>query len=200
MVKPSEGKLLYHITSISNMESIIQYGLLSRAAVNHMQIGFQDIADQEIIEKRADVADNLSNYVLFHFYPKNPFDYAVCHNYGSQNMAIIAIKRPLTPEKKDDFSIIPSHPLGREAPEIYCYDEGFSRIDWPILDDCGSRDYADQETKNACMAECITRNIITIDDIAYIYVSEEETKRELFNMQNSDRITGKVQVNKWMFP
>ena len=46
---PSMGKLIYHITSIDNLPSILKFGLLSRKCIlqNH-DIHFTDIADPEI--------------------------------------------------------------------------------------------------------------------------------------------------------
>lgn len=71
---PSMGKLIYHITSIDNLPSIIKFGLLSRKCIlqNH-DIHFTDIADPEILSKRERYKEALSQYVLFHFFAKNPF-------------------------------------------------------------------------------------------------------------------------------
>lgn len=41
-----EQKLIYHLTSLENMSGILASGLLPRA---HLQ-GFEDVADQEIID------------------------------------------------------------------------------------------------------------------------------------------------------
>lgn len=50
---PSTGQLIYHMTSIDNLSSILKFGLLSR---NHLlqnsNIQFTDIADPEILSKR----------------------------------------------------------------------------------------------------------------------------------------------------
>ena len=80
---PSMGKLIYHITSIDNLPSILKFGLLSRKCIlqNH-DIHFTDIADPEILSKRERYKEALSQYVLFHFFAKNPFDGAVCEKYG----------------------------------------------------------------------------------------------------------------------
>ena len=47
---PSTGQLIYHMTSIDNLSSILKFGLLSR---NHLlqnsNIQFTDIADPEIL-------------------------------------------------------------------------------------------------------------------------------------------------------
>lgn len=68
---PSTGQLIYHMTSIDNLSSILKFGLLSR---NHLlqnsNIQFTDIADPEILSKRERYKKALSQYVLFHFFAK----------------------------------------------------------------------------------------------------------------------------------
>lgn len=68
---PSTGKLIYHITSIDNLPSILKFGLLSRKCLlQNRDIHFTDIADPEILNKRERYKEALSQYVLFHFLPK----------------------------------------------------------------------------------------------------------------------------------
>lgn len=192
---PSQGKLLYHITHIDNIPSILKYGLLSREELKNLNnIAFKDIADQDIIEKRKGHA--LENYVLFHFFSKNPFDGIVCQKYGSKKMAIIAIYRP---KSENNFFIIPTHPLDAEEPDIYPYDEGFQLVKWDILDDFQNRDYHNSMIKKACMAECLSSERIDPDEIAYIYVYNDEIRRKLVNKIPSKYID-KISVNKNMFP
>ena len=59
MLSIREQKLLYHLTSLNNVDSILDSGLQPRSALN----GFHDIADAEILAGRAE--HGLDNYVLF---------------------------------------------------------------------------------------------------------------------------------------
>lgn len=179
MTAPSQGKLLYHLTHISNVSSILKYGLASRNKImnSSLQNQFVDIADQKIIRSREEHNNHLLDYVLFHFYAKNPFDGAVCQSQGSENMAIITVYRDL--HKKQDFYIIPMHPLDREVPKIFSYEEGFKRVRWDILDNVSNRDYHKQTIKNACMAECITESLVQAADIAYVFVYSDKAKMEI---------------------
>ena len=45
------GKLLYHLTKLENLESIIENGLLPRNEVIKQRIKFGDIANADIISK-----------------------------------------------------------------------------------------------------------------------------------------------------
>jgi len=61
-------KLLYHLTSTNNLQSILNQGFLSRDRL----IAFDDVAEPDIIEFRGQ--NNLNKYVPFHFFANNPFD------------------------------------------------------------------------------------------------------------------------------
>ena len=194
---PSQGKLLYHITHIDNMPSILKNGLVSRSELtSNLGWNFKDIADHEILSKRELYKNALSKYVLFHFYPKNPFDGSVCRRFGSENMVLITISREL--HKRNDFKIIPSHPLDKDQPDIYPYEEGISRIRWDILDMNENRDYHDPEIRKACMAECVMDYTIPPEAFAIVFVSCENTKNKILAMENSGKIS--IKVNPHMFP
>lgn len=179
MVKPSQGKLLYHITHLDNIPSILKHGLLSRAELQKKttNIKFTDIANPEILSKRDLYKEALSNYVLFHFYAKNPFDCAVCRKYGSENMVIITLPRKF--HEKNTFYIIPSHPLDSDKPDIYNYEDGFSRIRWDILDRETGRDYNDPEIRKACMAECVMKYTIPVEAFYSLFVLNESVKQKV---------------------
>jgi hypothetical protein len=197
MTAPSEGKLLYHITHLNNMASILERGLLPRKILedesNH---SFMDIADPEILSKRKTYKDNLAKYVLFHFYARNPFDYAVCNKYGAENLAIITVKRELY--KKNNFMIIPSHPLDINEPDIFPYEEGFSKIRWDILDSPTGRDYSNPDIRKACMAECIMEYRVQPTAFSYIYVYDEEAFQRINLLPNPHGV--KIEISPNMFP
>lgn len=194
---PSRGKFLYHITHMDNMPSILQHGLLSRQELKRQGIDdFTDIADPSILSKREHYREALSKFVLFHFYARNPFDGAVCREYGSENMVIITLNREL--HKANKFLIIPSHPLDRDEPEIFPYEEGLEHIRWDILDRETGRDYRDPEIKKACMAECVMEYVIPINFFSFVYVYNNEAKQWLEALPNGDKIS--IQVARYMFP
>lgn len=191
---PSKGKLLYHITHIDNISSILKNGLLYREELNRRGMyNFRDIADHEIIAKRENYKSRLSKYVPFHFFAKNPFDCAVCNKYDSKNLVIITIRRELHKTKK--MFVIPSHPLDTHTPEIYNYDDGFEKINWNILDMQGNRDYNNPEIKKACMAECLIENIVKPTEFFKLYVKDEASIKDIKIL---DKDLG-IEVNPNMF-
>ena len=76
--------LLYHLTKLSNLKSIINHGMLPRRKVMEQRIQFGDIADAQIISKRQELG--LDIYTPFHFHPYSAFDVAVKHTYQNEDM------------------------------------------------------------------------------------------------------------------
>lgn len=68
--KIKDGKLLYHLTKLKNLDSIIKNGLLSRNELISKNIDFSDVANKDIIEKRK----NINDYIPFHFHQDSAFD------------------------------------------------------------------------------------------------------------------------------
>ena len=194
MPSPKDGKLLYHLTHINNIESILKYGLMSR---NELDGGFTDTADPEIISGRHEYSVDLSDYVPFHFFVKNPYDGAVCKKHEAENMAIIAIWRPTV--NFEGYYIIPNHPLSG-SPEFLPYCEGFEKVPWHLMDNSNDRSYSNRVIKNACMAECDVDHTISAADFAFVFVKTEDAKNRILQMPNASSIQKKLQVNPNMFP
>lgn len=208
MSKPSEGKLLYHMTRLENMPSILEHGLLSRKRIEENNLNFENIANPDILAGRENVQapHPLSEYVPFHFFAGNPFDYGVCRTYGSENMVIITIYRSLA--QTYDFPVITAHPLNQFA-QIYSYRDGISKIDWSVLDkEYPERDYNDNDIKQKCMAECIVPSKIPTNYFAMIFVYNEAAKAKIQKMPYAFRLnhlnyaerTCYINVAPHMFP
>lgn len=112
-------------------------------------------------------------------------------------MVIITVRRNIC--ERNNYQIIPSHPLDSDTPDIYSYAEGFTKVRWNILDDIEHRNYQNAEIRKACMAECIVKDRVPVSDFAYIYVYSEEATRKILKMENSAVIEDKIQVIPGMF-
>lgn len=195
MPSPKEGKLLYHLTHLNNMESIIRRGLMSRNALHGE---FVDTADPEIIAHRHEYTVDLSNYVPFHFFVRNPYDGAVCKKHGAENMAIIAIFRPK--DNAPGYYVVPNHPLSG-SPEFLPYQEGFEKVNWDLLDhNSRDRNYADPVVRHACMAECDVDRVIPASEFCFVYVKTEAGRDRILKMAGADQIQNKLRVSPHMFP
>ena len=85
-----DKKLLYHLTLIDNLPSIIRNGLLSRNMLKRQQIEFPDVADSDIIRKRG---ATLGDYIPFHFHQRSRFDYAINSKYFLKNLIYLCVQR-----------------------------------------------------------------------------------------------------------
>lgn len=75
---------------------------------------------------------------------------------------------------------------------VYDYDKGFEVIDWDSMAIEGN---SDPYVKQVKMAECLTDQTISIDDISYIYVSCEEAEQYVHKMLNSFNVNSRRHIN-----
>jgi len=166
-----DKKLLYHLTSLNNLECILKYGLLARNVIED----FDDVAESDIITFRQ--ANNLTQYVPFHFFAKNPFDGRVQINFPNKEFIYICISREFA--KNNNFKIIPKHPNAMRPLKLYDYVEGYEMIEWDTMD---KRDYSDDNCKHICMAECLSPNTINPNNFSHIFVKDEDVKNYIEGM------------------
>lgn len=133
------GKLLYHLTALTNMESILRDGLKPRFSLNE---NFKDVAEQDIIEFRN--KNNISNLVPFHFFSGTPFAGRVQIDYPDEEFVYITLHRNVASNPKNSFKIFPTHPKHMNPLKLFDYEEGFEEIDWELME---KRDYSDSECK-----------------------------------------------------
>ena len=163
------GKLLYHLTELKNLESIIRFGLIPRKVLLENTVTFEDIANPEIIVKRERLG--LDEYIPFHFHPYTAFDLAVKKQHANNEMMYICIRRELA--RRNNFKDLPKHPLSLEDCQLYDYEEGFKRIDWDTMAKVGLTDPDSKQTK---MAECLSAKVIPVDCFQCFYVPSEQSK------------------------
>lgn len=163
-----EQELLYHVTALDNLESILRNGLLSRKDVEIKELGSNlvDIADPEIIKKRKELG--IFQFVPFHFFEPTAFTGAIFKSHPEESFCCITIKR--TKAKEKNFKICTAHPLSPLA-KVLDYDEGMKTIDWNKMN---LRDYSDEESKLICMAECLATSPVKPEDFFNIFVPNKE--------------------------
>lgn len=190
--KTKKGKLLYHLTKLDNLDSILKGGLISRKSVKDKKINFSDVADTEIISKREKLG--LHEYIPFHFHPYSAFDKAVKSNYDEE-FIYICIKRDLARHNK--FVILPKHPLTLQDCKLYDYDEGFELIEWDVMHKIGT---TDDHSKHVKMAECLTKLNISAKYFQCIYVKNKDSKLLVEKKLKENGINNKppyVDVQVW---
>ncbi len=180
--------LIYHLTNLENMRSILEVGLLPRS---HLK-DFEDVADQEIIERRRE--HGLEKYVPFHWFARNPFDGRVQADRPDDEFALIAVHRNVA--QRENWKVITRHPLANMAPQLLDYQPGVEAIDWETMN---IRDYHDPECKSICMAECLSPEPVTVDKFFKIFVPSDVVANKVIGIVDDLGLELGVVVNPRMF-
>jgi len=183
-----DQKLLYHLTSVENLDGIFKDGLKPRAGLS----GFKDVADAEILKKRQ--ALQLDNYVPFHWFAKNPFDGSVQRNRPEAQFVLISVYRSTA--KQYGWKVIPRHPLAGDSIQLLDYEQGFEAIEWDVM---SSRDYLDPHCKSICMAECLAPGIVKPDAFFKIFTPSEEVDALCVAKLQAADVNVQTSVNQRMF-
>lgn len=183
-----DKKQVYHLTALSNMNSILTYGLLPRSEVDE----FTDVADPEILAKRREL--DLHTKVPFHFFTRNPFDGAVTDKYPDKDFVIIAVDRSLA--EKQNWWVVDKHPLAIDMKLYKNYKDGFAAIDWDLMD---KRKYKENECKQVCMAECVALGAVPVSDFSCIYVKNDRVKKHVEALLREHGIRKYVNAYDYMF-
>ncbi len=192
MGKIHNGKLLYHLTKLSNLDSIIENGLVSRRILLDNSAGFDDVADPAIMSKRTELG--LDEYVPFHFHPYSSFDVAVKNTYRDDDFIYICIYRQLA--KDNDFVIVPRHPLNSFHVELLSYEDGFEAIDWESMERSSTEsDYI----HDVRMAECLTNKVIPVNCFQSIAVKDESIQEIVeAKLRKYDGKIPHVNIRPWL--
>ncbi|CAI8974299.1 MULTISPECIES: DarT ssDNA thymidine ADP-ribosyltransferase family protein [Pseudomonas] len=183
-----DQKLLYHLTSVENLDGIFKDGLKPRAGLS----GFKDVADAEILKKRQ--ALQLDNYVPFHWFAKNPFDGSVQRNRPEAQFVLISVYRSTA--RQYGWKIIPRHPLAGDSIQLLDYEQGFEAIEWDVM---SSRDYLDPHCKSICMAECLAPGVVKPEAFFKIFTPSEEVDALCVAKLQAADVNVQTSVNQRMF-
>lgn len=187
---PKDGRLLYHLTAVENLESILSNGLAPRNIIGK----FTDVADQQIIDKRTE--KDLNGLVPFHFFAGSPFAGAVQRRHNEKSFVFITVSRSFA--KLNGFKILTQHPLSLEDCTPKSYEDGFASIDWDTME---KREYQDHNCCEICMAECLSPNVIHPSNFFSIYTKNDEINEHVSTLRN--KLLGNkafnVNTNKFLF-
>lgn len=171
MASIRDQKLLYHLTGLNNLGSILDNDLKPRSALN----GFHDVADVKILAGRAE--HGLDDYVPFHWFSRNPFDGSVQTDRPDEKFVLLTVRRNLARDR--NWQVSPRHPLAGKKFRFYDYQEGFDLIDWELMD---NRKYSDAACKSVCMAECLSPTPVRVTDfLKFLYPRIKSRRKCLKN-------------------
>ena len=200
-VPVEDGKLLYHLTAVENLEAIFTRGLCSRVKLELLGLSHKEIADSDILKGRE--IWHLDTYVPFHFLAKNPFSASVINSHPDTRFCFIMVYRILARER--GFKIITSHPLAnhqwtKDAVQLLDYDKGIREIDWEAMN---KKDFSNSDYKAVSMAECLSHESISPQDFHSIAVKDQDTEqrvRALATQKFGSKLPFYINVCPYFFP
>jgi hypothetical protein len=150
------------------------------------------VADPEIIDGRGE--HGLERYVPFHWFARNPFDGRVQRDHPGKTFVLITVRRTLA--ARENWPVIPRHPLASSTPDLLDYTSGVASIEWEVMNE---RNYHDSECKSICMAECLSPRPLAPTDFFKIYAPDEATAKAARSLIKANDLYLEVGANPGMF-
>lgn len=185
---------LYYLTPIEHLPHIQKHGLLSRNRARQLNLISQDIADQDVISRRAmknPYGRNLLNYVPLYFQPKNPM---LSRRRANQDqIAIIQLNHLLT----EDADLLFTDGNAASAQTLWFTElHDLSKLDWNCLHADRWNEFPDGRRKR--MAEVLVPQFIPFDRIDRIIVRTENVKAQIQNLLPQTNLPIHVDI-RWYF-
>lgn len=177
--------MIYHITHIDNLESIIELGLLCHNdAPTEIDISNMSINDVRKEKKEPFYNRSLHDYVPFFFNPRNPMWFSLKDEY-KDNMIILAFDED---ELDLDNNVIFTDKNARNNNAEFFNDkyDAMENIDWDLV--WSEKSDRDKDMKSAMMAEILILKKIPIKYLKKIYCIGDKIKRTINKNVNLDDI------------
>ena len=177
--------LLYHITHVNNLRSILQNdGLLAQVIVQKNQQSYKDVANAEIPSRRSHTripigpCGSLHDYVPFYFASRSPMLYSVCNQGGIPQDEMIyfmtdtdTIQRLALP-----FVFTDAHAIMRFT-NFYDDLANLDKVDWEVMNAFVWRDDNDHPNrKSKRQAEFLIHEKVPIAACIGLAVKNERVK------------------------
>jgi len=190
-----KGRFIYHFTSINNLESIIVDGLLSTNQKIENGVDHENIANNEIQERRKTM--NVScgpqgivhDYVPFYFAKRTPMLLNIVKSKNIDQIDIIYLAIPI--EKIMDSDAVFSDASANTAipPNFYDNPNDLSNLNWNIIDSW-RWSYHDDDERHQKMAEVLIHKKIEITDISHIVVWNKNFKNHIKGVLKDSGVNG----------
>jgi hypothetical protein len=186
---------VFHMTEVSNLKNILQYGLLSHNEAHSKGFNKTDIALQDVNQRRANKRPihgiSLHDYVPMYFNPKNPMLYR--RKQIQDNIVILAIDRRVIYQNKSIFS---DGNAASDATKFYNKLSDLVRLNWQCIRNEYWNDYVDG--KRIKCAETLTHPKIPVKYVKKIHCNSIQTKNIVDKMVSIEK-PFRVQLNSKYF-
>lgn len=172
---------VYHMTHKSNLENILQNGLLSHNKAYLTGVTKTDISDRKVNRRRSKVHD----YVPFYFNPKNPMLYKR-KNIQSEIIILCADRNLL----KENFQFTDGNAASNST-KFFNEIKDFEKLNWSIINSDYWSDFIDG--KRIRCSEILIPDKVKTANIMKIICNNSETKKFVIDKIENRKI--KVEIN-----
>jgi len=187
---------LHFITSIENLGSILERGILSHdraARVNHKSVALKDVQDRRR-DKRVPNGGRLHGYANLYFHARNPMMYYLKHN-DYNDLAVIRVS-PAVLDLPD--AVLADGNAASVGTRFYPSPNGLADLDSQRIFAWSWNDtdfWAKQEKKRARNAEVLIPNLVASRYIRGCYVDTPEKRAFCEGLDDLPTVT----VNRGIF-
>ncbi|WP_106496404.1 type II toxin-antitoxin system toxin DNA ADP-ribosyl transferase DarT [Lentibacillus sp. Marseille-P4043] len=205
-------KLLYHITDLNNLESILQHGgLLAHNTIEEKSVEYENIAHNSIQNKRTMKTvplppnGNLHDYVPFYFAPKSPMLYAIRkgqvegYEHGQGHIIYLVSRTDIIHYAGLEYVFTDGHAI-MGFTDFYKDLKHIDKIDWEVMQ---SKYWFDREDdpdrKRRRQAEFLVHKFIPFDFILGFAVKNESIKLQVENLIHKYDYDKFVAIRNWYY-
>lgn len=207
-----DHKLLYHITDVNNLPSILdRRALAAHSQVTTERISYYDIAHRSIQDRRGTTEvpvppyGMLHDYVPFYFAPRSPMLYAIkqgsVENYKGKQSEIIYLvsKTDIMARYNKDFVLTDGHGI-MALREFYKDLEDLNEVDWHVMESkYWNDDEENPDRKRRRQAEFLVHGQVELNCFLGIGVYNEQMKEKVNDILKEHHIDMNVLVRPWFY-
>lgn len=190
-----KGRFVYHFTSLNNLESIISEGLLSTNLKIENGIVHENIANNEIQERRKTMSVTcgpqgvVHDYVPFYFAKRTPMLLNIVKSKNIDQIDIIFLAIPI--EKLMDVDVVFTDASANTAipPSFYNNPSDLNELKWSVIDSW-RWSYHDDDERHQKMAEVLIHKKLEITDISYIVAWNKNFKNHIKGVLKDHNVEG----------
>jgi len=177
-----KGKYIFHFTDVRNLDSIIKNGLLCTNEKNKLGIKHQNIANQTIQERRANMdvtagpGGKVHDYVPFYFSSINPMLLTLLNHKNCDQNLIIYLCIKIDRLDKDDSVFTNASANTVVPPTFYDDPNHLDDLNWDLIF-CRKWRMESDEDKHKKMAEAMIHTRVEVSEIDAIVVYNEGMKK-----------------------
>ncbi|MFC4354217.1 DUF4433 domain-containing protein [Chryseomicrobium palamuruense] len=187
MARLPENTLLYHITHITNLQSIIEQGaLMSHARIRLNTLSYKDVANQDVQSRRnrtripVGTGGNLHDYVPFYFAPRSPMLYVLyMQQIPQDDLVYLMTNTEVVQRQCPNFVFTDAHAI-RRLTNFFTDLEDLNRIDWGTMRATVWTDTDEDPNRKARrQAEFLVHNDVPLSACIGFAVYSVETKQKV---------------------